>query len=254
MVRLSNHRLLIRHIIIIRFAKKLKVADQVAEFYDKYSESQRKTGVHIRHYTILKKLKAAGLKSDSKILEIGCGIGTLTGLLAGFVREGKVICTDISPESISIAKSLNSNYSNIEYFVTDMSDFKPSDKFDFIVFPDVLEHIPKEQHNNIFRNISKSIHPESKVAVHIPDPINLQYVRDKTPELLQIIDQPLFIEDFAAAVKDTPFMVEIYERYCLFNREPDYNWLLFSVKRSYNTTEKQSRYKLKIIELFRRYF
>jgi trans-aconitate methyltransferase len=132
-----------------------------------------------------------------------------------------------------------------------MSDFAPTGKFDFIVFPDVLEHIPKEQHNSIFKLLSSALHENSKIAIHIPDPLALDYIRTYTPELLQIIDQSLYLEDFGNAIEGTPLMVEKYERYPLFTIDPDYNWILLSVKRKYSAMPKQSKYKLKLVEWMR---
>lgn len=225
------------------------VEKSVSEFYDEYSVQQIKTGVHIRHYSILSKLKKAGLKSDSTVLEVGCGVGTLTGLLAKFLTNGKITATDISKESIDAAKKQFHKQKNLNFVVTDMSDFIPPEKLDFVVFPDVLEHIPKEQHNNIFRNILPALKPSAIIAIHIPDPLNLDYIRANTPELLQIIDQSLYIEDFAKAIEGTDLMVDLYERYRLFNEEPDYNWILFSRKRPYLHANKQAKAKLKLKEL-----
>lgn len=227
------------------------MSSNVSDYYDQFSAQQQNTGVHIRHYTILQRLKKAGLKSNHRVLEVGCGIGTLTGLLGAFLKDGELIAADISPESIEIAKKRTENQKHIQYIVSDMSDFKPTGKFDFIIFPDVLEHIPKEQHNAIFKLLSNAIHEGSKIAIHIPDPISLNYVRASAPLLLQIIDQSLYLEDFAKAIENTPLMIELYERYSLFTVEPDYNWILFSVKRSYKSMPKQSKYKLKLIEWIR---
>ena len=227
------------------------MSSNVSEFYDQYSKQQLNTGVHIRHYTILTRLKKAGLKPNHRVLEVGCGIGTLTGLLGSYLKDGKLTAVDISPESIEIAKKRTEALKHVDYVVTDMSDFAPEGKFDFIVFPDVLEHIPKEQHNAIFRLLSKSLHEGSKMAIHIPDPIALDFIRANTPELLQIIDQSLYMEDFCKAMEGTTLMVETYERYPLFTIEPDYNWILLSMKRSYSSMPKQSKYKLKLVEWLR---
>ena len=227
------------------------MSSNVSEFYDQYSKQQQNTGVHIRHYTILHRLKKAGLQPNHRVLEVGCGIGTLTGLLGSYLKDGTLTAADISPESIEIAKKRTASLTHVNYVVTDMSDFEPQGKFDFIVFPDVLEHIPKEQHNAIFRLLSKALLEGSKVAIHIPDPIALDYIRTHTPELLQIIDQSLYIEDFCKAMDGTPLMVETYERYSLFAVEPDYNWILLSVKRKYSSMPKQSKYKLKLVEWMR---
>ena len=227
------------------------MSSNVSEFYDQYSKQQLNTGVHIRHYTILTRLKKAGLKPNHRVLEVGCGIGTLTCLLGSYLKDGKLTAVDISPESIEIAKKRTEALKHVDYVVTDMSDFASEGKFDFIVFPDVLEHIPKEQHNAIFRLLSKSLHEASKMAIHIPDPIALDYIRANTPELLQIIDQSLYMEDFCKAMEGTTLMVETYERYPLFTIEPDYNWILLSMKRNYSSMPKQSKYKLKLVEWLR---
>jgi len=225
----------------------------VSEFYDRYSKSQLKTGVHLRHYTLLHKLKKAGLKKDSVVLEVGCGIGTLTGLLGSYVSRGKIIATDISPESIDMAKKLNEKYPHIEFVVSDMMDFVPKEKIDFVVFPDVLEHIPRENHNRIFQNICKAIHPGSKFAIHIPDPVNLDYIRKFQPDLLQIIDQSLYVEDLVQAMANTPLMLDTYERYCLFSKFPDYNWITLSVKKPLEQQQKRSKAIMKVIELYRKF-
>jgi trans-aconitate methyltransferase len=225
----------------------------VSDFYDKYSKDQIKTGVHLRHFTLLARLKKAGLKKDAVVLEVGCGIGTLTGLLGSYVKNGEIIATDISPESIDIARKLNAKHMHINFEVTDMMEFVPDKKIDFVVFPDVLEHIPKENHNRIFKNICKAIHPGSKFAIHIPDPVNLDYVRTYQPELLQIIDQSLYVDDLANAIKDTPLMVDIYERYSLFSKNPDYNWIVLSVKQPLKEQKKRPKALMKVIELYRKY-
>jgi len=227
------------------------VSRNVSDFYDQYSKQQLNTGVHIRHYTILQRLKKSGLKSNHRVLEIGCGIGTLTGLLGNYLKDGELTAADISPESIEIAKKRTAALKHVNYVVTDMSDFAPKGKYDFIVFPDVLEHIPKEQHNSIFKLLSGAMHENSKIAIHIPDPLALDYIRTYTPELLQIIDQSLYLEDFGKAIEGTQLMVEIYERYPLFTIDPDYNWILLSVKRKYSAMPKQSKYKLKLVEWMR---
>jgi trans-aconitate 2-methyltransferase len=227
---------------------------QVSNYYDQFSVEQKKTGVNLRHYTILYRLKKLGLRKDSNVLEIGCGIGTLTGLLASYVSDGKLIAADISPESISIAKQRTSRFKNIEFLVTDMSTFNSDQVFDFIVFPDVLEHIPLEQHEAIFKLLVKNLAKDSRIVIHIPDPINLNYVREKFPEALQIIDQSIFISDFLNSTAGTPLQLDIYERYCLFANKPDYNWIVFSVKQDYSEISKQSKIKLKILEWYRRIF
>lgn len=62
--------------------------------------------------------------NNSNVLEIGCGIGTVTGLIGKVVTKGKVIAVDISVQSIGVARKNNKGKSNIQFLVSDMSDLK----------------------------------------------------------------------------------------------------------------------------------
>ena len=82
----------------------------VSKYYDKFSSYQSKVGINIRHRSIFKNIKREGLSRNSFVLEIGCGIGTLTGLIAGVVTTGRIVSIDISPKSIEMAKYKNKKY------------------------------------------------------------------------------------------------------------------------------------------------
>jgi 2-polyprenyl-3-methyl-5-hydroxy-6-metoxy-1,4-benzoquinol methylase len=76
-----------------------------------------------------------------------------------------------------------------------MSAFSHKVLFDFIVLPDVLEHIPVEQHSNLFKNLSAVSSPKAIVLINIPEPNCLNWIRKHNPEKLQIIDQSLSMQD-----------------------------------------------------------
>lgn len=202
---------------------------KVKSFYNKFSQNQLNTGVNLRHYSIFNAVVKAGLKRNHKILEIGCGIGTLTGLLAKYVKKGGVVATDISDVSIDVAKDRLKSYSNIEYVVTDMQGFTHKDTFDFVVLPDVLEHIPVEQHHALFEAINKLIHDQSKIIIHIPHPKSVEYNIKYAPEKLQVIDQPLSAAKMLEDAYAHHFILDGYVPYSLFNQESDY--VLVKLKR-----------------------
>ncbi len=169
--------------------------EEVKEYYDTFKEHQKQLGINIRHRTILKNLKNAGLKANSNVLEIGCGIGTVSHLILKYITEGSFVGLDISAESIKMAQQFNSFHKKAEFFVDDMSNFSYKTKFDFVVFPDVLEHIPVEQHANIFKTIGELTTPNATVIINIPEPNYLNWVRANDPSKLQIIDQSLSMQD-----------------------------------------------------------
>ncbi|MCR9081624.1 MAG: class I SAM-dependent methyltransferase [Cyclobacteriaceae bacterium] len=202
--------------------------DKVVSFYDQFADKQEKTGINSRHLSILDKVMAAGLRPDHHVLEVGCGIGTVSSLLARQVPKGKVLAVDISPESISKAKKIWKSQQNLSFEVSDMSDFdKGNQQFDFFVFPDVLEHIPVDQHQALFQKIQKHAHQDSVVFIHIPAPRYLQWMIDHEPEKLQVIDQPLDSGDLIKSLNNAGFYLEKMETYSVFFEEKDYQYFIF---------------------------
>jgi trans-aconitate 2-methyltransferase len=202
--------------------KDLASKKQVEEFYNTFKEHQKKLGVNIRHRTIFKNFKKLGPKPGSNVLEIGCGIGTVSSLILKHVTLGSFIGVDISNESIEVAKKFNAASKNAEFIVNDMSAFDHPVKFDFVVLPDVLEHIPVEQHNNLFRVISNVTSKTATVLINIPEPNCLNWARKHHPEKLQIIDQSLSMQDLLNDSYPHGFKLFSMNSYSLQYTEPDY--------------------------------
>lgn len=196
-------------------------SNDIRVWYNQFSDNQVITGVNLRHFKIVNRLISLGLKKHHSVLEIGCGIGTLTQLIHQFLKNGKLLATDISDQSIAIAKSRIPRSEKIEFVVTDMSDFRSSMKFDFIVFPDVLEHIPEELHENIFRTVSKMMHADSKILINIPHPRIIDYIRRTEPNKLQVIDQSITALSLVKSASISDLEVINYNSYSLFKVEHD---------------------------------
>lgn len=205
----------------------------ISSFYDGFASHQKKTGTNIRHRTIFRNLKNAGLKKDSSVLEIGCGIGTVTSLIAKYALKAKIVAVDISPQSIEIAKQVQKHFPNIQFIVSDMTDFKSELKFDFVVLPDVLEHIPVEQHRNLFNVIRKHTHPDSTVLINIPNPPYLRWLRKNKPNVLQIIDQPISTDILLNDVYANDFHLHSLNVYSLSIKEGEYQCIILKRQKEY---------------------
>lgn len=211
---------------------------KIEDFYDHYAAQQVKTGINSRHLSIMDKLIKSGLKSRHQVLEIGCGIGTVSQLIASKVKKGHILGVDISPLSINKAKKIWGNKPNLSFEVSDISDFYlPGKTFDYFVFPDVLEHIPVAQHINIFSNIAKHAHENSVVFVHIPSPRFLSWMIKNEPNKLQVIDQPLDTAKLIEGLQKVGFYLEEMKTYSIFYEENDYQYFIF---RKNSTIEKAS--------------
>ncbi len=217
---------------------------QVEEFYNTYKEKQKKIGVNIRHRTILKNLKAIGLQPNSNVLEVGCGIGTVSGLILKNIPNGKFVGVDISIESIEMANKLYSNFKNAQFITNDMSAFTHTVKFDFVVLPDVLEHIPLEQHNNLFKVISQVCTQNTTILINIPEPNCLNWIRKNAPEKLQIIDQSLSMQDILNNCYPYGFKLFSMHSYGLQYEQNEYTSIVLKNNMEHKTYNLKSKITL----------
>src|SRR5450759_324058 len=163
----------------------------VKTFYDEYVECQTTVGINDRHRSILKWLQQSGLRPDHRVLEIGCGVGTLTQLLAEALPQGFVLGIDLSPKSIDASRELLALSHNVGLMAANVLEAELEDHFDVIVLPDVIEHIPLDHHPALFERVASWVRADGFVLLHYPNPHYLEWCREHRPDLLQIIDQPV---------------------------------------------------------------
>lgn len=90
-----------------------------------------------------------------QILEIGCGTGTLSRLLAA--RAHKVLAIDLSEQMIRIAREHSTVFDNIQFVRGDVTTYPlPENQFDCIVTVATLHHLPIE---TTLRKIRKALKP-----------------------------------------------------------------------------------------------
>lgn len=202
----------------------------VSDFYDEYSVYQKNRGYNERHFFMLDKMLELGLNRESNVLELGCGIGTITSLVYKVVRKGKIVGVDISPKSIEYAKH---RVPGAEFHVGDIVEFSRKELvYDFITLFDVLEHIPIELHKSLFSNIVSHMHTGAKLLINIPNPTYLDHVRENSPDLLQIIDQSLPLADLVLDADHSGLSMRYFEKYDLWSKDES-QFMIFELKEKY---------------------
>lgn len=83
------------------------------------------------------------LQGDEKILDLGCGDGSLTKQLSSLVPNGKVIGIDASMGMIKTAKKLSRD--NLEFMQIDINDLDFFDEFD-IIYSNAALHWVTDHH------------------------------------------------------------------------------------------------------------
>jgi ubiquinone/menaquinone biosynthesis C-methylase UbiE len=85
------------------------------------------------------------IRPHNRILDVGCGPGTITLDLAKIVSESSVIGIDFSPEAVEVAKqnALDRGVKNCEFIVGDACNLEWAEgTFDIVVTNQCLIHLP----------------------------------------------------------------------------------------------------------------
>ena len=89
------------------------------------------------------------------VLEIGCGAGRFSRLLAG--RAERVLAVDLSQQMIRLARERSKLYPNIDFVAGDVMDCRlPDNQFDCAATLTTLHHLPIE---SILRKVRKALRP-----------------------------------------------------------------------------------------------
>ncbi len=211
----------------------MKTKKEISEFYDQYTEQQKKMWHNERHYFLIDQLKKAGIKNNSKVLEVGCGIGTMTNLIAPILKDGQLIATDISPKSIALAKENNKKFSNVQFYAADATDFKyPQIDYDFVVLFDVLEHIQEEFRAAFIKNISSSISSKTIFLINVPAPNAHVHAIKNTPELMQIVEEPVWLHKMSVLFMENGLEIRSFFTYDLWQKD-EYQFYVVEKKKPY---------------------
>jgi trans-aconitate 2-methyltransferase len=183
----------------------------IRHYYDQLSPRQVDAGVNLRHRSISSWMRQFGVGASDSVLEIGCGVGTQSELIAKLVTKGPIRACD------------------------------QDDQFDVIVLPDVLEHIPQRDHASLFQKLSSWLAPHGKVIIHTPEPFFLEWQIKTAPHSLQIIDQPVHTSVLARNATAAGLYIHFLSSYSIWKNQPDYQIALLKPQPQSYTDANQSQ-------------
>jgi cyclopropane fatty-acyl-phospholipid synthase-like methyltransferase len=193
--------------------------------YDKRMEIIRKRGIerlgistawawhddprHVLFTLSRYKFVAKMLAGRERVLEVGCGDGFATRLVAQAVKS--VVGVDFDPQFIADANERRSDRWPIEFHVHDVVAAPVPGLFDAAFSLDVFEHIPRHLEDEFLRNIKTSLTMSGVLIVGTPSLESQQYaspqskeghVNCKTAEELQAVLQRHFSQVFIFSMND----------------------------------------------------
>lgn len=115
---------------------------------------------------------------QDKVLEIGCGCGTLTGSLCEKCQN--VVCVEGSKRRAEITYYRHQNKDNLEVYAGNFNDIKIDQKFDYIILIGVFEYAKlffksNEPFDEFLEKIKKLLKPNGKVLIAIENRYGIKY-------------------------------------------------------------------------------
>ncbi len=203
-------------------------------YYDNflhYLKKDRETE-NPRHRYLKNRLKNI-IQPGATVLDLGCGIGITTEYIKSLgVKE--VTGVDLSPELINYARS---TVKDIEFIAQDITTLELNRKYDLITLCDVMEHVPRERYEELFRVIKNHLGENGVVYIAVPDPDYLDLIREHMPEKLQIIDNSISFREIVTLCDHNELYIKFYNTYSVFI-DKEYNEYLLCHKSAYSSKWK----------------
>lgn len=157
------------------------VLDIVKNTDDYYDEILKKSNWIIIYHLLKQReniVEPMDISKNDEVLEIGAGMGAITGALA---RKGKKVdCIDLSKRRSMINAYRNKEYSNIEIFVGNFEDIKIEKKYNVVVLIGVLEYAQhyissETPYDDFINRIAQCLKTNGKLYLAIENKLGLKY-------------------------------------------------------------------------------
>ena len=142
--------------------------DDFASNYESYiSDSFGKLDSNVRYYHSAKGIIAKRELNcnPNKILDFGCGIGSMLKFLKKNFSDSKFYAYDDSSKSLEYVKLKYKDVICINNLNTD-------EKFDLIFLSNVIHHVKSSERDDLFKKIHSLLNPEGKLFIFEHNPYN----------------------------------------------------------------------------------
>jgi SAM-dependent methyltransferase len=205
----------------------LKANHEPAAYYNDFSfeVGLRDWVVPNARHEQLKLLLAAALdrRRSLRILDVGCGAGVMSDYLTAF---GTVVAVDFSARAIELGRVMAPS---VDFRVGNADDAVPAGRYDVITLFDVLEHIPAEDRPGLLSRLASALADDGTVVMSTPHPHYTRWLHDEDQERLQVIDEPVDIEDVVTAAAGSGLVLSRYETFDVDDGGPQYQFFTLSL-------------------------
>jgi 2-polyprenyl-3-methyl-5-hydroxy-6-metoxy-1,4-benzoquinol methylase len=136
--------------------------------------------------------------APSSVIDIGCGDGRLTRELDIHATADRVVGVDYSKRAVQLARAMNQDRPDLEFFALDITAPHALESFDAAVLMEVFEHIPIDQAANFMQSVRGLLKPGAKLMITVPHsnkPLEYKHFQHFTSESLVRYLEPHFRVD-----------------------------------------------------------
>jgi ubiquinone/menaquinone biosynthesis C-methylase UbiE len=137
--------------------------DEYAKTYDQLLSGALGVFGNENSYYAFRKVEYLSLllqkKRPQRILDFGCGVGSIVSHLFNFFPEAEIWGTDPSVSSMEIAQRENPRMKCVDELSI------PSNYFDVVVVSNVLHHVQEAHRQSLLQRISKSLADRGKIVI-----------------------------------------------------------------------------------------
>lgn len=186
--------------------------DLDAEFYIQHCDLQ--------HTLASDLLNAIEFHHEAKILDIGCGDGSLTNKVAQKVFNGTVVGIDASPSMIELASKMHpkSSYPNLSFLLTKAEDVHTFAGYDYIVSFSCFHWV--REGKSTFSKICQDLEPGSEL-LFLTYPHESKYYEFMQKALLKTFPEfahlsayntMLSINDYSSTLNEQGINVKVFQK------------------------------------------
>ncbi|BDM81691.1 class I SAM-dependent methyltransferase [Acaryochloris marina] len=176
--------------------------EQVRNYYNEFRDTRMLSYRLYGNPRIDKAVELIGqyTRPDSKVLDIGCGIGLVSEKIGAKIKTGHVWACDIADQNIAYAQQTVID-ENITFLKVDIiNEFKKIEDtiqkpVDLVSMVDVIEHLPPNHYETFFSNLGRVTAGDAVVVLTYPSPEYQRYLHLHNPDELQVIDETIEIGD-----------------------------------------------------------
>lgn len=173
---------------------------RIKAFYDSFlaehGHEEPRDSIRVSLINLLMKSKI-----NAKVLDAGCGTGSLTCFLAKTRPENFIVGTDFSEKSCKLAHARAKSLYECRFVVADLAFLPFGDSsFDFIILSEVIEHILPEERELVMKELRRVIAPSGCLFLTSPNGMHVFFLLRKFLDSVskgclritdQIYDKPL---------------------------------------------------------------